>query len=333
MRSIPKLDPSSLPAVREYFRGINDTIGARFAIGVYGDGVVCADLLDTRLCRYTWLSASRAFPGSRSFFASRRFSLAQDPKIDQDFCGLSVDFNETTGDFGAFSITSSPTATPAPVSMVHDFQLSNTASLDHPAFFSAAHRETSATFVDKIARASEPVIDLALLISSFNQLQRRGVRYVYGGKAEDRSVNPRSTGRLSTPLDTIDGLDCSGFFRYILYQATNGSWDVPDGSQSELQWFIGAEQRGELTAVAPYSTVNTGTERPALFASFIKPYVNGCGAIGHVWFVLEPGDGSDAQTLECHGGGGVDARRWNAVPLASEVFQTYRLPISTGPGV
>src|SRR5690349_9542408 len=98
-------------------------------------------------------------------------------------------------------------------------------------------------------------INMSVLISLFNQLQRRGVRYVYGGKAGDKSVNPRSSGRLSTPPDTIDGLDCSGFTRYALYNAAG--WDIQDGSQNQLEWF----QKEEFKRISPYSEVNSDLGR------------------------------------------------------------------------
>ncbi len=102
-------------------------------------------------------------------------------------------------------------------------------------------------------------VDVTVLISLFNQLQRRGVKYVYGGKVDNKSVNPRSNGRLSTPPDTIDGLDCSGFIRYALYQAA--TWVVPDGSENQLLWF----QEGGFSKLG--SDVNKEVGRNALSLS------------------------------------------------------------------
>jgi kumamolisin len=99
-----ELDTPALDGVRQYFSGIKDTIAGAFKLGVYGDGVVCQALLDDGTCTYTWLSASRGFPGSRPFYAGGRWSLAQDPDINQPFHGLSIDFNETASDFGGFQV-------------------------------------------------------------------------------------------------------------------------------------------------------------------------------------------------------------------------------------
>jgi hypothetical protein len=67
-------------------------------------------LLTAGLCDYAWLSASRSFEGSQDFYASNRWALAQDPHVDQNWDGLSVDVNEAKADFGAFQV---PGVTPA----------------------------------------------------------------------------------------------------------------------------------------------------------------------------------------------------------------------------
>jgi len=163
-------------------------------------------------------------------------------------------------------------------------------------------------------------IDRPLLISISAQLERRGVKYEYGAKADDKQTNPRSTGQLSTPPDTIDEIDCSGFSRYILYQSAG--WNIPDGSQSQRDWC----EKSTLVKLANYTDVNADVGGDALYIAFIKPYTNGCGSIGHVWFVYKPGDGLDAETFESHGGVGVDSRRWNTTILFQEAFEAFQLP-------
>lgn len=164
-------------------------------------------------------------------------------------------------------------------------------------------------------------INVSTVISLVNQMQRRGVKYVYGGKVENRQVNPRSTGRLSTPVDTIDGLDCSGFMRYALYQAAG--WTIPDGSENQFEW---AQGQG-FAKLAAYADVNADIGAPALSISFIKPHTNGAGAIGHVWLVYKPGAGVAAETLECHGSVGPDSRPWNTIVLSHEVYASFKLPM------
>lgn len=96
---------SHIGGVSKYVRGLREALGNAYKVGVYSDGVICAALLDAGLCEYTWLSASLAFEGSRDFYASGRWSIAQDKHVDQNWDGLSVDENETNGDFGSFRVT------------------------------------------------------------------------------------------------------------------------------------------------------------------------------------------------------------------------------------
>src|SRR5262245_530874 len=94
-----------LPRIKDYAAGLKDGLDGHYQLGVYSDGVVCAALLDERLCDFTWLSASRGFPGSKTFYASRRWALAQDPHIDQNWDGLRVDLNEAAAEFGGFRLS------------------------------------------------------------------------------------------------------------------------------------------------------------------------------------------------------------------------------------
>jgi hypothetical protein len=168
-------------------------------------------------------------------------------------------------------------------------------------------------------------IDVSRLIGVFNQLQRRGVKYFYGAKANDKSHNPRSSGRLSTPPDTIDELDCSGFTRYALYQAAG--WTIPDGSENQLDWY----RNQGFERLASYSQVNRNNGR-GLYIAFIKADTNGAGHIGHVWFVYKQRDEIPAETLECHGGGGIGSRPWNTAGLSHEEYMAFELPIVSTAG-
>jgi hypothetical protein len=90
--------------VADYVTGLKQVLGGQYKVGVYSDGVVCAAMLDRNMCDYTWLSASRDFPGSQAFYESGRWAIAQNPDIDQNWNGLSVDVDETRADFGAFRV-------------------------------------------------------------------------------------------------------------------------------------------------------------------------------------------------------------------------------------
>jgi Domain of unknown function (DUF1906) len=95
---------SDLPGIRKYFSGVQSVIGAKYQLGVYSDGVVCQALLDEGICKYTWLSASTSFEGSKDFYRSGRWNLFQQVPTDLDWDGLSVDTNEAKSDFGAFVV-------------------------------------------------------------------------------------------------------------------------------------------------------------------------------------------------------------------------------------
>jgi hypothetical protein len=93
-----------VPGVTQYVTGVRQGLQGKYKIGLYSDGVVLAAMLDAGLCDYAWLSASRSFAGSKEFYASGRWSLAQDPHVGQAWGGLGVDLDEAKADFGAFRI-------------------------------------------------------------------------------------------------------------------------------------------------------------------------------------------------------------------------------------
>lgn len=93
---------ADLPGVKAYFQQIQAAFQGKYKIGVYSDGVVCDALLTSRLCDFAWLSASMGFQGSKAFYLSGRWSLAQQTPLDQNWSGLSVDTNEAKQTFGEF---------------------------------------------------------------------------------------------------------------------------------------------------------------------------------------------------------------------------------------
>ena len=178
---------------------------------------------------------------------------------------------------------------------------------------------------------SIPKIQLAKLKSTFAQLERQGVQYGLGAKAEGYTIsgvhwNPNSNGHLTTPVNTLQHIDCSGFVRYILFQATDGALVIPDGSQAQREWFEAAADRGDTHKLAQYSDANTYISESRLFIGFIKPNTNGCGPVGHVWLIGQFDEDVSAETMESYGGHGVGSRNWNAIPLRTEVYSVYALP-------
>ena len=97
-----------IPGIEAYFDQIRSVLQGKYKVGVYSDGLVCDALLSSGLCDYAWLSASISFEGSKAFYRSGRWSLAQQTPLDQDWNGLSVDTNEAKPTFGEFVPHSSP---------------------------------------------------------------------------------------------------------------------------------------------------------------------------------------------------------------------------------
>ncbi len=71
------LDRDIVDAVVAYFRVINQTVGSRYAIGVYGNGYVNRILREEKLVAYNWLSVSRSHYESVDFYNSERWHLYQ----------------------------------------------------------------------------------------------------------------------------------------------------------------------------------------------------------------------------------------------------------------
>jgi hypothetical protein len=174
-------------------------------------------------------------------------------------------------------------------------------------------------------------VDLNTLERDFAQLERQGVAYGLGAKAEGSFYegvrwNPHSTGQLSTPLTTVKHLDCSGFVRYALYRATEGKLIIPDGSQVQREWCERQAAAKLLHKASKYENTNKYLTKERLFIAFIKPWTNGCGAIGHVWLIGQFDKDISAETIESYGGPGVGSRPWNARKLLREVYSVYELP-------
>jgi hypothetical protein len=84
-----------------YFQSVNAVIGKAYAIGVYGSGLTCTTLLDADLATYAWLTCSMGFEGSKTF---TRWNIRQSD--EETICGIDVDPDVATGDYGAFRILS-----------------------------------------------------------------------------------------------------------------------------------------------------------------------------------------------------------------------------------
>jgi hypothetical protein len=96
---------SQLDAVASYFEGVNEAMekglaGNRFAIGVYGSGLVLSTLGKAKLAKLMWLAQSTGWSGFDDFKASKKWHLLQGPVTKVG--GHDCDTNEGNGKFGAF---------------------------------------------------------------------------------------------------------------------------------------------------------------------------------------------------------------------------------------
>jgi len=98
--NVSRANRPAVDAVLEYFRFIGQTVGSRYAIGVYGNGLVNRILRDEKLVSYNWISASRSHEGTVEFYNSGQWHLFQNQVDRRRFgapgkCsdGLDVDTN------------------------------------------------------------------------------------------------------------------------------------------------------------------------------------------------------------------------------------------------
>jgi Rv2525c-like, glycoside hydrolase-like domain len=86
--NLTSLNRGLIDAVVEYFRVINQTVGSRYAIGVYGNGFVNRILREEKLVAYNWLSVSRSHYESVAFYNSEKWHLYQN-QVDLRWFGAS----------------------------------------------------------------------------------------------------------------------------------------------------------------------------------------------------------------------------------------------------
>jgi len=149
------------------------------------------------------------------------------------------------------------------------------------------------------------VIQLYLLSSRLksvrDQLLAGHISYQLGAKA-----------RLDALPTTIQHIDCSGFVRYLLYQASDRQLVMPDGSWKQREWC--QKQRFEAVNYATAAECDGW-----LRIAFINPKPQ---RAGHVWLIR------NGLTLESHGRTkGPDQRMWNTQVLQENVSYCFKLAV------
>lgn len=97
---------SDLAILTAYFTEIDNQLGARFRIGVYGSGTVCTMLGKAGLASLFWLPKSLGWSGSKDFLASGKWTLFQaSQELSPPWGTFDYDanqFNPAFADFGQF---------------------------------------------------------------------------------------------------------------------------------------------------------------------------------------------------------------------------------------
>ena len=117
------------------------------------------------------------------------------------------------------------------------------------------------------------------------------VTYSLGAKAD-----------LHAKVGSFHHIDCSGFVRWAIFQATGGITDIGDGSYNQMQKLkgLGVEQ-------CSYHDAVTQANPKKLFLAVMTPETG--GGVGHVWaFTACGAPKGKSLTCESHGGKGVDRR-------------------------
>jgi cell wall-associated NlpC family hydrolase len=114
-----------------------------------------------------------------------------------------------------------------------------------------------------------------------------GVRYGFGAKAPT----------LNSAVDALvkNGIDCSGFFRYLMYHCASGLV-VPDGSWTQMEWL---KEMGFKESSVESAKLKDGVVRVAVLSQG-----DSSSGIGHIAIVV------DGRTLESHGSVGPNRREW-----------------------
>jgi hypothetical protein len=87
--------------ITDYFRAVSaKVLLAGYGAGVYGNGAVCAAMLDAKIADKAWVWGAGGTNGTQAFIASNRWSIRQHPTVNE--FGASVDPDDVQGDYGGW---------------------------------------------------------------------------------------------------------------------------------------------------------------------------------------------------------------------------------------
>lgn len=146
-------------------------------------------------------------------------------------------------------------------------------------------------------------VDLDLLRTLHSRMVVEGDQYGFGDKIPITADSSEVRGK---------DVDCSGYVRWLLHQASGEQFDIGDGSwlQHDLIEGLGCKR----------STVQAANLKDgALRIAFLAPGALGKGKPGHVALVLND------QTMESHSGTGPDSRPWDSAKRWMSLCRVYVL--------
>jgi len=139
------------------------------------------------------------------------------------------------------------------------------------------------------------------------------VTYAVGKDAKTGKLKGKA--RNSADPSKISKLDCSGYVKYMLYNASEGKLSLSGGSYMQNQWCKDSGLKSHDYAKT------AGKADNVLRLGYFKKKKG--GKYGHIWLVL------NGKTLESHGGKGVNRRPWNTKVLMDNVTHCYELAATT----
>lgn len=143
-------------------------------------------------------------------------------------------------------------------------------------------------------------LDIDLLYRCHENAMKHNPGYSLGGK-------PPS---LSAHANQLEGIDCSGYVRWLLYRATDGRVQMPDGSWFQEQWCQGGGFK--KTSYLLHGKLRDNRLRIAFIRASGKK-------VGHVWLI------HNGRTIESYGGKGPGSRWWLTPALLRGVTSCYVL--------
>jgi hypothetical protein len=318
-------DQQHLTGIQAYCSGVRAELAGRWQLGLYSDGVVLKAMMEAGLCDFAWLSASRGFPGSRDFYRSGRWVLAQQVPIDLDWDGISVDTNEVSGTgFGAFKVAhlhsfaamveadnkSADPSGPGDSTLPWDAQdADEDESPASPIGFDLTDPALSAAIALANDGAAEPQsaspqkagmfgvagsgrmeIDWQKAAAFYTACITCRPRIIYG-------LGKKIPGDAAVPGVDFTRVDCSGFVRAIIRRSTSPKVAFPDGSVVQHDW---VKAQGFATSTIADAAKHDGVVRIAFMPPQAVP-----SRIGHVALI------HNGMTLESHGSVGPNRRLWD----------------------